>query len=389
MSERDARRHEEPPLLTPFTLGDLHLGNRMVMAPLTRGRATNEGNVPTATMAEYYRQRATAGLIISEGVMVSERGRGWPGVPGLYSEDQMRGWRTVTDSVHAAGGLIFAQLWHMGSVSLPEYHRGALPKSASAVNPGQLVHTERGMVASGTPDEMSLDDITHLVEDFRTAARNAKSAGFDGVQIQGGFVYVFQQFLLETTNLRTDRYGGSIENRARLLFEVLAAVLETWPSQRVGVKAGPFMNEHGAFKATPLTEDTAAYVYAKLGSYDLSHLLVMRQLADDSERKISMRQMADLAETPIAHLAGDAIVGFARDHYDGTLILNVGLNGTDGNRLIRQGVVDLIAYGRDFLANPDLVERVRSGTPLNAFRPEFSYTGGATGYTDYPTLDEP
>jgi N-ethylmaleimide reductase len=371
MTARGAKQAVDEPLLTPYLLGDLNLKNRMVMAPLTRGRATNEGNIPTALMAEYYRQRSTAGLIISEGVMVSERARGWPGVPGLHSQDQVKGWSTVTDSVHDVGGLIFAQLWHMGSVSLPRYHRGAPPRSASAVNPGQLVHTESGLVMSGRPDQMSPDDITQVVDDFRVAARNAKSAGFDGVQIQGGFVYLFQQFLHETTNVRTDRYGGRVENRARLLFDVLDAVLEVWPGRRVGVKAGPFMNEHGSFKATSSTEETSAYVYQKLNAYDLSHLL-------------AMRQMADLSSTPIAHLAGDAIVDFARDHYDGTLILNVGLNKTDGDRLIRQRSVDLVCYGRDFIANPDLVDRIRTGAPLNAFRPEFSYVGGATGYTDYP-----
>jgi N-ethylmaleimide reductase len=363
----------EHPLLTPYRLGDLDLRNRMVMAPLTRARATNGGNIPTPLMAEYYRQRAAAGLIISEGIFVSERGRGWPGAPGLFTDEQVEGWKAVTATVHDAGGVIFAQLWHMGSVSLPEYHQGALPKSASAVNPGQLVHTDNGMVMSGVPEAMSLEDIEQVIEDFRNAAANAKQAGFDGVQIQGGFVYLFQQFLLDTTNLRTDQYGGSVENRARLLFDVVEAVLTVWPSQRVGVKAGPFMDEHGAFKATPSTEETAAYVYEKLNSYDLSHLLVMRQ-------------MADLSGTPIAHLEGDAIIDFAREHYDGTIILNVGLDKTDGDRLIRQGAVDLISYGRDFIANPDLVDRIRTGAPLNAFRPEYSYSGGAAGYTDYPQL---
>jgi N-ethylmaleimide reductase len=231
-------------LLTPYTLGDLQLKNRIVMASLTRTRAENQGKVPNELMAEYYAQRAGAGLIITEGTFVSEQGQGWYGAPGVYNEEQGAGWKRITDAVHSAGGLIFVQLWHQGSVSHRSlYDDGRLPLGPSAVNPEQLIHVRGGKIMSEPPREMTLHDIKQAVKDFRHAAQVARDAGFDGVQIQGGFVYLFQQFLHEITNRRTDEYGGPVENRARILFEGLEAVLEVWPSNRVGVKSGPMMSE--------------------------------------------------------------------------------------------------------------------------------------------------
>jgi N-ethylmaleimide reductase len=268
-------------LLRPYLLGDLQLKNRIVMAPLTRTRADNQGKVPNKLMAEYYAQRAGAGLIITEGTFVSEQGQGWYGAPGVYNEEQRAGWKRVTDAVHSAGGLIFVQLWHQGSVSHRFlYPDGRLPLGPSAVNPEQLIHVKGGKIMSETPREMSLHDIKQAVKDFRHAAQVARDAGFDGVQIQGGFVYLFQQFLHEVTNRRTDEYGGPVENRARILFEALEAVLEVWPSTRVGVKAGPMMNALGAFRATDETLRTSEYVYRKMAGYKLSHMLLMRQMAD-------------------------------------------------------------------------------------------------------------
>ena len=228
---------------------------------------------------------------------------------------------------------------------------------------------------SETPGEMNLDDIKQAVNDFKHAAHVARDAGFDGVQIQGGFVYLFQQFLHEVTNRRIDRYGGPVENRARLLFEGLEAVLEVWPSQRVGVKAGPMMSEHGAFRATEETLRTSEYVYRKMAAYKLSHILLMRQ-------------MADLTGTPIAHMSGDAVVHHFRRIYSGTLVLNVGINAQQGARLIAEGAGDLVAFGRDYIANPDLAERIRLDAPLNQPRPDYFYGSSATGYTDYPTLSQ-
>ena len=361
-------------LLTPYTLGDLELKNRIVMAPLTRTRAANEGKVPNELMAEYYAQRAGAGLIITEGTFVSEQGQGWYGAPGVYTEKQRAGWERVTDAVHGAGGLIFVQLWHQGAVSHRSFYSdGRLPLGPSAVNPEQLIHVKDARVMSETPREMTVHEINQAVKDFRQAAQIARDAGFDGVQIQGGFVYLFQQFLHEVTNRRTDCYGGPVENRARILFEALEAVLEVWPSNRVGVKAGPMMSEIRAFRATDETLRTSEYVYRKIAAYKLSHMLLMRQ-------------MADLTGTPIEHMSGDAVVHHFRRLYPGTLILNAGINAIHGARLIAEGAGDLVAFGRDHIANPDLAERIRLDAPLNAPRPEYFYGPSATGYTDYPPL---
>ncbi|KIH83515.1 alkene reductase [Pseudomonas batumici] len=361
-------------LLHRSLLGDLELRNSAVMAPLTRARATNPGHVPNDLMRLYYQQRATAGLIISEGTWVSEDGQGWYGAPGLYTAEQVEGWKAITDAVHAEGGLIFAQLWHQGAVSLPEFFSdGRLPIAPSAVNPGQLVHGSNGLEMTVEPRAMTRDDIKKAIADFRHAAEMAKEAGFDGVQIQAGYVYLIQQFLHETTNLRTDEYGGSIENRARFLFDVLEAVLEVWPSHRVGVKTGPMMNEHGALKATESTLPTVEYVYKKLSGYNLSHLLVMRQ-------------QADLTGTPIAHLAGDGVLDHVLQHYSGNIIINTNVTIEHGQQLLDAGLVDGVAFGREFIANPDLVERIRLGAALNEQRPEGYYRAGPEGYTDYPRL---
>jgi N-ethylmaleimide reductase len=363
-------------LFTPYTLGDLQLKNRIVMAPLTRTRAENRGKVPNELMTEYYAQRAGSGLIITEGTFVSEQGQGWYGAPGIYNAEQAAGWKRVTDAVHSAGGLIFVQLWHQGSVSHRSLHDdGRLPLGPSAVNPGQLIHVRGGKIPSETPREMSLHDIKQSVQDFRHAAQVARDAGFDGVQIQGGFVYLFQQFLHEVTNRRTDRYGGPPENRVRILFEALEAVLDVWPSNRVGVKAGPMMSEHGAFRATDETLRTSEYVYRKMAGYKLSHVLLMRQ-------------MADLTGTPIEPMSGDAVVHHFRRLYTGSLILNVGIDAQHGARLVAEGAGDLVAFGRDYIANPDLAERIRRDAPLNELRPEYFYGSSATGYTDYPTLSQ-
>jgi N-ethylmaleimide reductase len=363
-------------LLAPYTLGDLELKNRIVMAPLTRTRAANEGKVPNELMAEYYAQRAGAGLIIAEGTFVSEQGQGWYGAPGVYTEEQRAGWERVADAVHGAGGLIFVQLWHQGSVSHRSFYSdGRLPLGPSAVNPEQLIHVKGGRIMSEIPREMTLHDINQAVKDFRHAAQVARDAGFDGVQIQGGFVYLFQQFLHEVTNRRTDCYGGPVENRGRIFFEALGAVLEVWPGNRVGVKAGPMMSETGAFRATDETLRTSEYVYRKIAGYKLSHMLLMRQ-------------MADLTGSPIEHMSGDAVVHHFRRLYPGTLILNSGINAIHGARLIAEGAGDLVAFGRDHIANPDLAERIRLDAPLNAPRPEYFYGASATGYTDYPSLSQ-
>jgi N-ethylmaleimide reductase len=374
--EKNVQHHTQNALLSPYELGDLALKNRIVMAPLTRTRAENTGHAPNELMVEYYAQRASAGLIITEGTWVSEEAQGWYGVPGIYNNEQGEAWRRVTEAVHANGGKIFAQLWHQGGVSHHSFYPdGRQPAAPSAVDLEQLVHVRGGSVMSEVPRAMSKDDIKRTVLDFKNASRVAQEAGFDGVQLQAGFVYLINQFLHETTNRRTDEYGGSIENRSRLLFEVLDAVLEVWPSQRVGVKAGPMTNELGAFKSVESTLAVSEYVYERLSLYNLSHILLMRQ-------------MADLTGTPIEALSGDAVIHHFRKRYNGSLILNVGINAEHGARLISEGAGDLVAFGRDYIANPDLVERIASGAPLNPGRPENYYGSSAIGYTDYPFLHQ-
>jgi N-ethylmaleimide reductase len=368
--------HVRNALLTPYQLGDLNLRNRIVMAPLTRTRAENPAHVPNGLMVEYYAQRASAGLIITEGTWVSEEAQGWYGVPGIYNEEQGQAWRKVTDAVHARGGRIFVQLWHQGGVSHHSFYPdGRQPVAPSAINFEQVVHVRGGAVMSEIPRAMTKEDIKRTVLDFKNASRVAHDAGFDGVQLQAGWVYLINQFLHETTNHRTDEYGGTIENRSRFLFEVLDAVLEVWPSQRIGVKTGPMINELGAFKAVDSTLAVCEYVYEKLGSYNLSHVLLMRQ-------------MADLTGTPIEALSGDAVIHHFRKRYLGSLIVNVGINAEHGAQLVSEGATDLVAFGHDYIANPDLVERIARGAALNSGRPEYYYGSSAVGYIDYPFLGQ-
>jgi N-ethylmaleimide reductase len=348
------------------------------MAPLTRMRTPTPGSIPNDLMREYYEQRASAGLIISEGTLVSDQARGWFGAPGVYTEEQRKGWQKITDAVHRSGGQMIVQLWHQGSISNRELvGHGRSPLGPSAVNPDQLVHTGYGMTEmTQVPKAMTLDDIRQTIAEFKHASKVARDAGFDGIQIQGGFVYLFQQFMQETLNLRTDSYGGSIENRARLLFEVLEAVREVWPSSRVGVKAGPMMPERGGFHSSGFTLPTAEYVYRRLNDYHLSHVMLMRQ-------------QANLSGTPIESLQGDGILHHFRKLYSGTLMLNVDISPNRGEQLLREGLGELIAFGREYIANPDLAERIRTGCRFNPQRPEGYYGATAEGYTDYPTMNGP
>ncbi len=364
---------DNQPLLQPIELGDLDLKNRVIMAPLTRTRARNAQNVPTDLMLEYYRQRASAGLIFTEGTFVSDDSQGWYGAPGIYTERQRKAWARITDAVHKERGKIFVQLWHTGGVSSPDLRDGLPALAPSALDLGQQVHSAKGVIMSGQNREMSISDIKNTIADFVHAARVAKEAGFDGIQLQAGYVYLFQQFLHDLTNKRTDAYGGSIENRARFLFETLEAVLEIWPSQRVSVKAGPMMNEHGLLRATDTTLEASEYVAKKLNDYNISHLIVMQQLTN-------------IEKTPIAHMAGAAVLHHFRKIFKGQIVGNSGISIKQANRLIAENVVDAVAFGRDYIANPDLVERIRLGAPLNEQRPEGFYGDSPEGFTDYPAL---
>ncbi|MEW6640437.1 MAG: alkene reductase [Pseudomonadota bacterium] len=360
------------PLFTACRMGDLHLSNRIVMAPLTRMRARSDDHVPTALQAAYYAQRATAGLIVTEGIAISPDGFGWADTPGLWTEEQVRGWRRVTEAVHTAGGRIIAQLWHTGAMSHPDLRGGAQPLSASDVDPEQTSVTAAGRVPTVAPRPMTRDEIRQTVADYARAARNAMMAGFDGVQIQANYLYLLAQFLNKATNRRADEYGGEIEGRARILFEVVEAILEEAEPAKVGVKIGP-MHETGPFAANDETLPMAEYAIRELSGYGLSHLLIMGNTTD-------------FTGTPLEPLMGDGMFQHFRSIFRGALIANVEMNPERGNRLIAQGLADLVAFGRSFIANPDLVGRLERGAPLAEIDWTTVYASGSTGYSDYPAL---
>src|SRR5882762_6066669 len=360
-------------LFTPVRMGKLELPNRIVMAPLTRMRAADTGHVPTELHAEYYAQRASAGLIISECTEISPDAYGWADTPGLWSAEQVRGWRRVTEAVHQKGGLIYAQLWHTGAMSHPDFFDGALPMSASDVNPQQESVTPSGPKPTVVPRPMSKNEVRRTVVEFGTAAKNAMEAGFDGVQIQANYLYLIAQFLNSATNLRQDEYGGSTVNRARFLFEIIETVLKHVEPGRVGIKVGP-MHLSGPFAATAATLPDMEYVVKKLNDYDLAHLLLMGATTD-------------FTGGPLEHLAGDGMFQHFRPLYNGHLIANVEMTQKRGNRLIRAGLADSIAFGRPFIANPDLPERFLVGATLNEVSWPTVYASGPDGYIDYPALN--
>jgi N-ethylmaleimide reductase len=359
-------------LLTNYTLGDQELTNRMVMAPLTRSRADNPENAPTELHAAYYRQRASAGLIISEGSQISKRAVGYINTPGIYSEAQVEGWKKVTEAVHEEGGKIFLQLWHVGRMSHPDFHGGELPLAPSALNPGEKSYTPEGFKDTVEPKAMTIAEIKQTIQDFKQAAKNAIEAGFDGVEIHASNGYLLHQFFNSTSNIRTDEYGGSKENRGRVLFEVIDAVKEVVPENRIGVRMNPSL--HGIF-GTTLNEDTIPthdYLIERLNEYKLAYLHLSEPFSDVSELAY--------AEPHIAKRY--------RPVYKGTLIINGGFDQEKGNKVIEEGDADLVAYGKLFIANPDLPRRFELGTELNDWNSDTFYTPGAKGYTNYPTLEE-
>jgi N-ethylmaleimide reductase len=376
-------------LFSPVRMGKLELQNRIVMAPLTRMRANNPEHAPTELHAEYYAQRASAGLIIGEGTEISPDAYGWADSPGLWRAEQVRGWRGVTDAVHKKGGLMYAQLWHTGAMSHPDFFDGALPMSASDVNPEQQSVTPSGRKPTVAPRPMSSDEIRQTVADFGTAAKNAMDAGFDGVQIQANYLYLIAQFLNSGTNHRNDEYGGSTANRARLLFEIVERVLESVEPGRVGIKIGPMnipsltpgydprvgikVGISGPFAANADTLPDMEYVMKRLNDYDLAHLLLMGATAD-------------FAGSPLEHLAGDGMFQHFRSLYHGHIIANVEMTQERGNHLIEAGLADSIAFGRPYIANPDLPERFLVGASLNEVSWPTVYASGPAGYTDYPAM---
>ena len=353
-------------LLSPVKLGPYDLPNRIVMAPMTRNRA-EEGNRPGPMNVTYYAQRASAGLIVTEATQVSPQGVGYPNTPGIHTPEQIAGWRLVTDAVHARGGRIFLQLWHVGRISHPSLQPGgALPVAPAAIQPAGTAYTYEGPKTFVTPRALATEEIPGVVAQFRTGAENALQAGFDGVEIHAANGYLIDQFLRDGTNRRTDRYGGSVENRARFLFEVVEAVTEVWGPGRVGVRLSPL----GAFNDMRDSDPAAlfGYVAERLSDYPLAYLHMIEIDEDDWRRP-------------------EFDFGRLRRRYRGLYIANGGYDRERASRAIQDGEADLIAFGRLFLANPDLPERFRQNAPLNTPDPSTFYGGGERGYIDYPALE--
>lgn len=355
-----------PDLFSPLALGSLDLPNRIVMAPLTRNRA-GAGNAPRELNKVYYAQRASAGLIVSEGSQIAPEGQGYPGTPGIHSPDQVAGWRAVTDAVHAKGGRIFLQLWHVGRVSHPDLlPDGILPIAPSAIRPAGDAFTYEGLKPFVTPRALETDELPGVVDQYATAARNARDAGFDGVEIHGANGYLLDQFLRDGSNRRTDAYGGSIEHRSRLLLEVTEAVCGVWDGGgRVGVRLSPVNTFNDMRDSDP--DATFQYVAAALSGFALAYLHVVETAIGDPN-------------PPRYDIQG------VRKAFKGVYIANGGYDFARATQALATGAADLVAFGVPYIANPDLVERFRTGAPLNAANPATFYGGDAAGYTDYPAL---
>ncbi len=351
-------------LFNPLKLGALTLPNRIIMAPLTRSRA-DDGHVPSDLMAEYYAQRATAGLIVAEATMVMEGNSAFWREPGIYSDAQVAGWRKITDAVHAKGGLIFLQLWHGGRATHPLLNNGQQPVAPSAIAiEGDEVHTPEGKKPYVIPRELRDDELPGIVEGFRNAAQNARAAGFDGVEVHGANGYLLDEFLRDGANKRTGDYGGPIENRARLLLEATDAAISVWGADRVGVRISPLNSFNSMSDSDPV--GVTSYVAAQLAKRGVAYLHLMR---------------ADFFGVQ----QGD-VVSPARAAFPGVLIGNMGYSPSDAAESVAAGMLDAVAFGHHYVSNPDLVERVRIGAAFAEPDAATFYSQGPAGYTDYATL---
>lgn len=356
-------------LFDPVAFGPYVLSNRIVMAPLTRSRA-QKGDVPSLLAARYYQQRASAGLIISEASQISPQGKGYAFTPGIYDAAQVTAWRDITDAVHQEGGRIFIQLWHVGRISHPALQpQGALPVAPSAIRPAGKAFTEEGFVPFVTPRALETAEIPGIVEQYRVASQNALAAGFDGVEIHAANGYLIDQFLRDGTNQRSDAYGGSIENRTRFLLEVTQAVTAVWGAARVGVRLSPISPANDIADSDPAS--LFRHVVEQLNQFGLLYL----HLVEGSTG--GPREVDNGFDLQIL-----------RRLFKGLYMANNGYDLALAVKARQQGLADLIAFGRPFISNPDLVERLRLGAPLNALDASTLYGGGAKGYTDYPSLAE-
>jgi 2,4-dienoyl-CoA reductase-like NADH-dependent reductase (Old Yellow Enzyme family) len=347
-------------LFDPITVGDLELPNRIIMAPLTRARAIGGGRVPNALMAQYYVQRASAGLILSEATAVTPQGVGYADTPGIWSDEQVEGWKLTTDAVHKAGGRIFLQLWHVGRISDPEFLDGAAPVAPSALAAKGHVSILRPLRDYPVPRALTLEEIPGVVAAYRKGAENAKLAGFDGVEVHGANGYLLDQFLQDGTNKRTDIYGGSVENRARLMLEVTDACIEVWGAGRVGMHLAPRRDSHDMSDSDP----KATFGY------------VARELRKRGVAFICARE----------NLGGERLGPYLKQEFGGVYIANESLTKESAEQVVKSGEADAVAFGKWFIANPDLPLRLKTDAPLNAARPDRFYHPTAEGYTDYPAL---
>jgi 2,4-dienoyl-CoA reductase-like NADH-dependent reductase (Old Yellow Enzyme family) len=349
-----------PTLFDPLTVGDLTLSNRIVMAPLTRTRAVDQ-RTPNALMRDYYTQRASAGLILSEATSVTPMGVGYPNTPGIWSQEQIEGWKQITDAVHAAGGKMISQLWHVGRVSDPIYLDGALPVAPSAIQPGGHVNLLRPEKPFETPRALEADEIPGIIEAYRKGAENAKAAGFDGVELHGANGYLLDQFLQDASNKRSDSYGGSIENRARLMLEVTDAAIAVWGAGRVGMHLAPRGDYMSMGDSDPAK--TFGYVASELGRRKIAFICAREHMGDD--------------------WLGPQL----KKAFGGVYIVNEGFTQASAEEVLAKGDADAVAFGKDFISNPDLVQRFAAKAPLNEWNAATFYASGPEGYIDYPVLD--
>lgn len=346
----------------PLLLGEVQLKNRIIMAPLTRSRADNAGRVPNDLMVQYYRQRASAGLILTEATAVTPMGVGYADTPGIWSQEQVDGWKKITAAVHESGGKIFMQLWHVGRISDPSFLFGELPVSASAVRPAGHVSLVRPMKEFVTPRALATEEVKNLSSViYRTAAENAKQAGFDGVELHAANGYLIDQFLQDSTNKRTDEYGGSIENRSRFLLDIVDTLIDVWGAGKVGVHLAPQCDSHDMGDSNPAA--LFGYVAQQLDQRGIAFIFARESLS---------------AEKPI----GPVI----RAHFSGVFIVNQQLNSDLAEQALAENKADAVSFGQLFIANPDLVTRLKLNTELNAPDANTFYSGGQKGYIDYPFL---
>lgn len=365
-------RHEDHHLrlFKPYNLGTVNVSNRIVMAPMTRSRADNSELAATDLHAKYYRQRASAGLIISEGTTISKIANGYINVPGIYTAAQIKGWKLSTDAVHEVGGKIFAQLWHVGRISHPNLLGGRLPLAPSAINPDFFAYTPNGKEDTVVPKMMSIKDIKQTIAEYQQAAENAMQAGFDGVEIHAANGYLINQFFAKCANNRTDQYGGSIENRARFLFEILDKISERIDLSKVGVRISPTLTNTHGIVIDDETEATYEYICNKLNDYPVAYLHISGFSYDSVDPQSFILEAAK----------------HYRKIYRGNYIINGGFDVKSASVALGNNVADLVSFGKPFISNPDLVTRFRLNAPLNAIDSDSIYTPGPKGYIDYPAL---